>query len=176
MKEGMDSFSSFESNWEFGMDLIINARNLYVGIEYAENEEFLYGKSYFPYLFILIPGLPTYMTKATFNIEPEHIATSGIITDYSNAGWGIGTNAIADVYMNFGLPGVVFLFFIFGMLIVWLEKQNGVYSLIAYLLIFALAIYYPRASIFEQSALVIRALLIAFILLNLARNKRFVLK
>lgn len=161
---------TFDSFWNYGMDLIINNRNLYVAMELGDRRELLYGKSYFPYLTSPIPGLPTLLTKSVFGEEPEHFATSTIITKYTGLDWGVGSNAVGDIYMNFSTPGVVILFFLFGMFIARLERSRTIYGLLAFTLVFALAIYYPRSSLLEQITLVVRGIIIMYIIFALTNN------
>lgn len=163
----MGAFGSF---WNYGMDLIVNNRNLYVAMELGERRELLYGKSYFAYLTSPVPGLPTILTKAVFGKMPEDFATSNIITKYTGLEWGVGSNAVGDIFMNFGSPGVMIIFFFFGLFITKLEETKSVYGLLAFTLIFALAIYYPRSSLFEQLSLVVRGIMILWIIFKVSNN------
>lgn len=170
INEASRQMTTFNTFWNYGMDLIVNNRNLYVACELADKDGLLYGKSYFPYLFAPIPGVPSLLTEAVFNTTPEELSSAYRITEEAGLSWGLGSNAVGDVYMNFGLPGVIICFFFFGFFISKLSKQRDVYSLLAYILIFALAIYYPRSSLFEQLSLVFRAMIILYILFVLTRN------
>lgn len=168
--EASKEMGAFGSFWNYGMDLIVNNRNLYVAMELADRRELLYGKSYFPYLTSPIPGLPSLLTKSVFNKTPEDLATSTIITKYTGLEWGLGSNAVGDIYINFGSPGVIFIFFLFGLFIAKLELSNSIYGLLAFTLIFALVIYYPRSSLFEQLSLVIRGIMILWIIFKITNN------
>jgi oligosaccharide repeat unit polymerase len=58
------------------------------------------------------------------DLPPNHWITA--IADpwaYRNYG-GIGFSAIAEPYMNFGLPGVVVYFFLIALLLIWLEQAS----------------------------------------------------
>ena len=129
LNEGGDTFSSFVTIWDFAMDFIVNNRALYVGYEIVEENGYLYGKSYFPYLFSPVPGLPVLLTNALFGQDPEDVSTSVIISEREGVyDWGLGTNAVADGYMNFGVVGVLLMFLAFGYLIRFLELSNSFYA------------------------------------------------
>ena len=171
--EEMGAFGSF---WNYGMDLIVNNRNLYVALEIGGRRELLYGKSYFPYLSSPIPGLPSFLTKSVFGKAPEEFATSTIITKYTGLEWGLGSNAVGDIYMNFGSPGAMFIFFLFGIFISKLETSSTIYGLLAFTLIFALVIYYPRSSLLEQLSLVVRGIMVMYIIFKLTNNPESIRK
>lgn len=168
--EASRQITTFNTFWNYGMDLIVNNRNLYVACELADKDGLLYGKSYFPYLFAPIPGVPSLLTDAIFNTTPEELSSAYKITKEAGLDWGLGSNAVGDVYMNFGLLGIILCFFLFGYLISQLSQKKDIYSILAYILIFALAIYYPRSSLLEQLSLVFRAIIILYILFKLTNN------
>ncbi len=166
----INMITNADSLWYFGVDLIGTARNMYIGIEHVNRFGYLYGKSYFPMLFAPIPGLPSLMTKAIFDKGPEELSTADIITKKENIVGGLGTNAVVDLYMNFGLIGVCLGFFAFARAIKLMEKSNSIYAHYLSLLIFAQAIYYPRSSIFIQVTLLIRGAIIIFLLLAISNR------
>ena len=171
--EEMGEFGSF---WNYGMDLIVNNRNLFVALEIGNNKELLHGKSYFPYLFAPIPGLPTALTESILGEKPEYYATSTIITKYTGLDWGVGSNAVGDIYMNFGTFGVAAIFFFFGIFISRLEYSNSIYGLLSFTLVFALVIYYPRSSLLEQLSLVVRGIMILFLIFMFTNNPKSIKK
>lgn len=174
--EASQEVGQFNSFWNYGMDLIVNNRNLFVALEIGNRREPLYGKSYFPYLFSPIPGIPTLLTETVFGKKPEAFATSTVITKYTGLDWGVGSNAVGDIYMNFKTFGVVCIFLLFGAFIRGLETSKNIYSLLAITLIFALVIYYPRSSLLEQLALVIRGIIILYLIFVFTSNPKSIKK
>jgi oligosaccharide repeat unit polymerase len=175
--EGYNQLSSFGSFWDYGMDLIGTNRNLFVAMELKERDGLLFGSSYFATLFSPIPGLPYFVTSAILDKTPDELSTAYIITDYTGIkDWGMGTNSVGDLYMNFGTAGVVFVFFIFGYFINKLSTQNDVYSVLSYALIFGLVIYYPRASLFDQLTLIIRGIIILYVLFKFSGNPKKIIE
>lgn len=148
LDEGGSTFSSFVTVWDFAMDFIINNRALYVGYEIVDENGYLYGKSYFPYFFSALPGLPVLFTQAVFSKNPEDFSTAVIISEREGVyDWGLGTNAVADSYMNFGVIGVLLMFVAFGYLIRYLERSNNFYAKFLFLSVISYALYFPRTSL-----------------------------
>ncbi|WP_099364937.1 O-antigen polymerase [Sphingobacterium sp. 1.A.4] len=177
VSEAYNQMTSFNTFWDYGMDLIGTNRNLFIAMELKEREGLLYGSSYFPVIFSPIPGLPYFITTSIFNNTPDELSTAYIITDYTGIkDWGMGTNSVGDIYMNFGTLGVIILFYLFGYYIHKLSVQRDIYSILAYALFFGLVIYYPRASLLDQLTLIIRAIIILYVMLRISGNPRKIIK
>lgn len=134
---------------DIGMDLVVNNRNLYVGYEIVQKEGLNYGKSMFYYIFSPFPLLPQYFSLEFFGQEPLELATSSIITEYSGANYGLGTNLIADLYMQFGVLGVIFFMFVLGHFINLISNRKGIISLISIVFFVSFSIYISRSSMFD---------------------------
>ena len=146
---------NLNSFFDLGMDLIVTNRNLYVGMKYANDHGLSYGKNMVHYIFAAIPRLPVIMTKLLFNKTPTELSSGYIITKESlgpKATYGLGTNIIADLYMNFGSLGVIVFMVFLGYFVRKVQnysrKKNGILYLLTYLLMISFSIYLPRAPIF----------------------------
>ena len=133
------------------LDLAYSSRAMYLGLEYTEKHGYIYGKSNLINIFSPIPFLPSIVSRLLFNEEVGKISTGNLITNEAGASSGLGTNAVVDVYMNFGIIGVILVFYIFGYLIGYLEwnKNRSVYIICLYCFLGFMSIYSPRSSIFE---------------------------
>lgn len=172
VSEGVEKFSTFETFWDYAMDLIINSRSAYVSLEIVKEQGYFYGKSYFPVLFSPIPGLPTVLTEFVFGKNPADLSTAQIITNREGVVYGgLGTNAVGDMYMNFGLIGVIVSFFLFGLSIRWIELNKSIYVQLSFLLTIALAIYFPRASLLEHFSTVIRGVIILYVMFSIFKAR-----
>ena len=149
-------------------DLIVNARNLYDGIEFVKDNGYLFGQSYFPYLFSWLPFGGGFFTQLYLGETPRDVSTSVILTDWHGAGYGLGTNMIGDIYMNFSFIGVILMCFFLGNCVRRCELKDSILCRILYFSFLAFSIYLPRADIFCWSALFMMSILI-FILLNRGR-------
>ncbi len=157
------------SFFDIGMDLIVNNRNLYVGYDYANKNGFSYGTSMFHYLFSPVPFLPTMLTEFFFDKPPDELTSAYIITKEARSTYGLGTNMIADLYMSFGIIGVIFFMFLLGYVVAHYHSKsiygNRIISLIIYVYLLGFSIYLPRTSILDSSRHIIWSILL-FILLN----------
>lgn len=145
------SSMNMNSFFDLGMDLIINNRNLYVGMDYVDKYGINYGKTMVLYPLSIIPGLQGFVVKIT-DVDSQEFSTSQIITNDAfeeGEGWGLGTNLITDIYMAFGVLGVVILMFILGFMMqklqqLFISKQTPKLTIL-YMIMLSMAIYLPRA-------------------------------
>jgi len=83
------------------------------------------GSSFFASFLKIVPGL-TGAIQSAFGIK--FVGSDTIISDIyfgsKNHGWGMGSSIIADVYISFGPIGVIFVFFLFGRFLRWLEVET----------------------------------------------------
>ncbi|MEX0597723.1 MAG: hypothetical protein WD512_14625, partial [Candidatus Paceibacterota bacterium] len=97
---------------EFTRSFVINNRNLYVGLEYVENNGLNWGEtSFLPSLIGVVPfGQSTYE-----NLSGENLQSSSIffteLTFGKNPPYGLGTNLIAVIYISFGIICSILGFF-----------------------------------------------------------------
>jgi len=138
---------------DIGMDLIVNNRNLYVGYDYANKNGLSYGKSMIRYLFAPFPGIPGFTTYVLFDSTPNDLSSGTIITDISHSTYGLGSNIVIDLYMGFGLIGVVFFMFLLGFAVIKLQikahQRIKFGYVIGYIFLVAYSIYLPRSTVFE---------------------------
>lgn len=141
-------------------DLIVNARNLYDGIEYVKDNGYLFGQSYFSYLFAWLPFGASFFTRLYLGQSPGDLTTSRILTDWHGATYGLGTNMIGDIYMNFSFIGVILMCFFLGNCVRRCELNGSVLCRILYFSFFAFSIYLPRADVFCWADLFVMSILI----------------
>jgi hypothetical protein len=151
-------------------DLIGNARCMYVGLEYVDKEDFLYGKSFIKPVLSPIPFLPTVATQSLFNVPPSELSTGTILTNETKDLMGrelegVGTNNIVDIYMNIGVWGVCVLMGALGAFVGLLEvkKNDNFYYFFCYCIIISYAIYIPRSTIFDFLRTILWGVLLIYI-------------
>lgn len=152
-------------------DFIVNVRNLYDGIVYAQENGLLYGQSYVPYLFSFIPFGGSVLTPLIIGKIPSEVNTATILTNNIDANYGIGTNIIADVYMNFSLCGVIVFMFLFGMLVQKSKQSSSVSGHFLYFSLLANAMYLGRASIVAWVDMFVFNLIIYYAIIGYSRIK-----
>lgn len=160
---------------DLGMDLIVNNRNLYVGYEYANENGFEYGKGMFYYAFSPFPFVPSILTSLFFDSKPSELTTAKIIMDESEANYGLGTNMIADQYMQFGVLGVVFFMMLLGFVVgkshYQTVKKNSLIPLIIYAFLIGYSIYLPRTTVLDPLRFLFWGVLIYIILKSISTIK-----
>lgn len=154
---------------DVGMDLIVNNRNLYVGYEIVEKEGINYGKSMAYYLLSPFPLLPTLMTNYFYGVEPIELSTSNIITKYSNGTYGLGTNLVIDLYMQFSYLGVILFLMLLGFIICKISSLNNISSLFALTFFMSYSIYMSRSSMFDSVRFIVWAIFIFYFLYYLLK-------
>jgi len=160
---------------DLGMDLIINNRNLYVGYEYANSNGFAYGKGMFHYVFAPFPFVPSLLTKFLFDSTPGDLTSARIITDDAEASYGLGSNMIADLYMQFGVLGVISFMFLLGFVVQRLLHKidkNSVMSVIAYGFLIAYSIYVTRTSVLDPIRFICWGIAIYIIFAEFSRKPK----
>lgn len=156
---------------EVFLDLIINNRNTYVALEYVDREGFTFGKSMLAVLLAPIPFLQR-VILVVFNIWHLDIASSLIITKYTfgdnSNNWplGLGTNVIADLYMSFGLVGVIWGMLILGYAVNYYRQKAkyDIYSMIVYMAFMSYSVYLVRSEFLFPLRLIVWSLVVANIL------------
>ncbi|WP_234571717.1 O-antigen polysaccharide polymerase Wzy [Rhodohalobacter sp. 614A] len=146
---------------------IVNSRNLYVGLEYVDNEGINYGETYITYLLSPIPfGQRTFIA-----ITGEHITGSATffteLAFSNNASFGLGTNLVADVYIAFGLTGVILMFGLLGSFIENYRnklQRDGLHIDIIYFSMLMYAVYLPRASMLTPLNIIVWTIALSYLL------------
>lgn len=135
--------------WLLLTDFLVNAKTLYDGVDYVHVNGPLYGVSYIQYLFVLVPGGGSFFTRVFTGLDMKEVRTGNILSDNVDAPFGLGTNLIGDIYMNFSFIGVPVLMFLLGLVVTRLEHPSSKYRMFAYMSLFANCIYLVRADIFS---------------------------
>lgn len=149
-------------------DLFICNRNLYVFYDFVETKTYTYGLSMISCLLSPIPfaqstfqnltGIPYYMLNS-----PDF---STFLQFGQNLPLGLGTNIVGDVYLAFGVIGVIVFFFFLGRFIVYIRTRmwNGSYLyMIVYLSIASDAIYMCRAAYFDSFKTIVWTSILAWL-------------
>ena len=135
--------------WLLLTDFVVNSKTLYDGVDYAHVNGYLMGTSYIQYLFVFLPMGGSFFTKLLTGLDMDEVRTGYILTRYSDATYGLGTNMVGDIYMNFSFIGVFVLMFLLGFLVARVEISASKYAFYAYMALFANCIYLVRADIFS---------------------------
>jgi oligosaccharide repeat unit polymerase len=149
------------------MDLIICNRNTYVAVDYVDVSGITFGKSMLAIILSPIPLMQS-IVFWIFSINPSDASSGNLITKISlgveDSALGLGTNIIADLYMSFGMIGVILFMFLLGRYIakfLHLAKSN-MYALIAYSVMISYSVFLVRAEFFFFSRYLVWGLFFVF--------------
>lgn len=134
------------------LDLIVNNRNTFIVIDYVSKKGHSYGESMLAPILAPLPFAQS-AAIALFDIEEDKMRSSLITTKetFGSVGnWGLGTNIVADVYLAFGILGIIILFPLLGMIVHTAQNNfyNSVLALTIYSVLLSYAIYLARAEYF----------------------------
>lgn len=136
----------------FFSDLTGAVNELCLGYEYKEKNGLLYPIEQTVMLPTMpFPLLPTIVAKTLFNKIPSDFGTGERLNFYVSAlgDAHFGNHVVIDVYMRWGIIGVMVAFFVFGIGLSYIErrKNESLYFAALYILMISMAIYTPRNTI-----------------------------
>ena len=161
--------------YQYTRDLIVNNRNLYVIYDYVDKNGILWGISFLGPLLSVIPFLQSLVANALG--IPYYLLASPAFTTYLEFGdyppLGLGSNIVADVYLAFGLFGVLISFYLLGRFIVYSRMQmwkGKIYYMIVYYIMSAGAIYMCRDTFLHSFKTIVWAIALIYIISKLSRR------
>lgn len=120
INKAMEMVSERHSISPFTAELAGSVNTVHVAMGHVPSkQDYNYGTTFFPGFNVLVPGLNRVM--------PEWENSGDVITKMyfggtvPSWGWGLASSAVADVYLSFGMLGVLIIFFIFGRFLHYLE-------------------------------------------------------
>ena len=156
-----------ENYFSFANELIICNRNLYYLIQSTQEVGYTFGFTLLGSLLSMVPFLRSLFMTVTG--IPEYMLNSALYNTVLSIGLyhnkGLGTHAVADIYLCWGIIGVMLIFYLYGYVITKLKnRQDNIYYKVAYYIILSNAVYASRASIFNLNQIVWTILVIYFVL------------
>ena len=125
-------------------ELAFSVTTLHVALENVPSSvDYNYGLSFIPALLLLIPGARSLFFNM-FNIPPELQNSGYFITllGYGDMEKGaMGSSSIADVYISLGVIGVIVAFWLFGIIIRYLENRTYLFKSSIYIIAISCCFY-----------------------------------
>lgn len=154
-------------------DLTIPARTTYSSLDYVDQYGYTYGKSMSMGIIGTIPFLPS-LVAGNNNLA----GSADLLTEYTYDRYktprkfqiGLGTTIIGDIYLAFGIIGVILLMYLLGYLVNKYTVKTlllDYYSMIILAGLLANAIFLVRASYTHPIRYILWALIIAYLNKNL---------
>lgn len=167
-----DSVSSVVNPILYIVDLTVPSRNNYAVYEYVQENGFTYGAS-FVGVFTVIPFLSNFLGLVNGSGE---LLTQSFFDAHPNYNMiGLGTTVIADIYIAFGLVGVVVLMYLLGKIVKKYSEgamDGNYYSLVIYAALFSVSVFTVRGYVTTGLRPAIWCFLIAYINLHLKFSKK----
>lgn len=137
---------------DFLSDFYINNRSLYSLIGFTIEHGYTYGLTLLSGFLGVVPFLVGLFCSFT-GIHSDFLGSAqfnSFITLGHVRNLGVGTNAVADIYLAFGFLGVLVIFYLFGKVVAMIryKGQNNIYYLVAYYILQGRAMYTCRSGIF----------------------------
>jgi oligosaccharide repeat unit polymerase len=163
-----------ESPFDIFNDLIINNRNLYVLVDFADQYQHTFFLSTISDITSPIPGLFRYVSES-MNV-PKELIFGGALPTFlefgENSTWGLGTNLVGETYVGYSYFGVTIIMFFLGFVVkkTYQASRYNVNALIIHFLLVSHAIFFPRAFYLYQPRTIVWSLLLVFILLKITNS------
>jgi oligosaccharide repeat unit polymerase len=163
-----------ENPFDIFNDLIINNRNLYVLVDFADQYQHTFFLSTISDITSPIPGLFRYVSES-MNV-PKELIFGGALPTFlefgENSTWGLGTNLVGETYVGYSYFGVTIIMFFLGFVVkkTYQASRYNVNALIIHFLLVSHAIFFPRAFYLYQPRTIVWSLLLVFILLKITNS------
>lgn len=176
-----EALSNTENMTETFQDFLPASNCLYLFKNWREtnNGELFYPGKIFILPFSPIPFMPSLLTSLFYGKSSlNEILSSDLSTGWykqvvANLYGGIGTHVVGDVYVSWGMLGVVVIFFLFGCFIGCgqLYVRNNIYWCIAYITYIGQAMYIARGTLYFCYRHFVLQIILLFIVCSLCGFK-----
>lgn len=137
------------------VELASSVRAMHASVSYVEGNGYSYGAYQGMQIAGVIPGLGLFLSEL-LNLDLETFKSSTLLTQLvlgSDPTHSVGTSAVADIYLDFGLYGTIFLFLLFGLFVrhietkVYSKEVCSIFLWVLFFLILSKSVYIGRSTI-----------------------------
>lgn len=148
-------------------DLLPASEILYLAYEYPKMHQ-----SYFnpwriiPYATSPIPYVPNVLSEVMFGVPIKEMSSAYVLTEeYSRSvtyiEGGLGTHIVGDIYVSWGIIGVIIFFYLFGLFIGYIQSNtHRLLPMVVYVAMLAYAVYLPRDVMYGNYRLIVYLLVV----------------
>lgn len=124
-------------------ELSTSVNTLHVAMTYyPDKQPFDMGASFLPSFLKIIPGLTGFFQLFSgLQMKGSDLIISELFFEGGQIEWGLGSSIIADIYISFGVLGVLLVFYVLGRFIRWLEVGTFCKSASPYFLALSFSCY-----------------------------------
>lgn len=163
-----------ENPFDIFNDLIINNRNLYVLVDFADKVQNVYFLNTISEFTAPFPGLFAYVSDSMG--VPKELIFGGALPTFLEFGtgsdWGLGTNLVGETYVGFSYYGVCIIMFLLGLVLKLTRNSSAtnIYAFVIYYLLVSHAVFFSRAFYLYQPRTLVWSLLIVYFLLKITNS------
>lgn len=144
-------------------------------VSITDAQGFFWGKLWLSQILGIVPLAQGAFLSVT-DVSLYEISSSNYITMFTlgeNASTGLGTSFVADIYLNFGLIGVVFISAIYGsicsIMANWIRGNDGFYRYFVAITFGCLILYAPRSSVLFSLKPIVWGIALVFFLIRVRK-------
>ena len=162
------------------IELALSVRTLNAVVRDVPSEyDYQYGLFQLQQAVAIVPGLSRIYHNQVFDGDPRYDGTANFITwliHRHDVDYGDGTSIVADIYLDFGLVGVVLILFAFGRIIaiyeirLKYEKVEFNFYFLFFMTYLSKSIYLPRSSIMLEFSNILFSLFAIWLMNELVKN------
>ncbi len=172
------SVSDSEGVIDLFSDFYSASRSIYLCEDYVKrtNSHYYPGKIVV-LLFNPFPFIPSFLANFIYHVPNSELSSGTLTTNQynkviGNMNGGMGTHSVADVFVSWGIIGVVLFYFLFGFLIGKSEQcfTSNVYYAVIYLSMFSNSVYIPRATLYDNYRLIAYCIFLIWVVQALTKQ------
>lgn len=175
---GNAGFSDISSTdiglWAYLEDFIVCTRNQYVIYDYVQQRGTTLGVSSLGYILAIVPFAQSFVC-ALFGLSDADLRSESLTTKWESTETGLGTHIVGDVYLAFGMVGVVLLFYSLGYIVAKARREmflGNWKGTIIYLVLVSGSMFMCRGSIFYCLKNIVWSLIIILLVRNYQTSKK----
>ena len=182
IRNGINALSLDSNLFNFGesglivmfSDLYGIERELCAGYDYVMNYGYVHPEKVLIVPTYAIPFLPT-IILGLFGLTTDDFSMGAVLNRYlADYTPHFGNHIVIDLYMCVGVIGVIIFAYLLGVLSgsLFKKKNQNLYYLVCYVLLFSLSVYLPRDSVFSLIRPLTLSVIIIYLLKNNTINKK----
>lgn len=178
-QQKLESVNRFrENNWRnesfspntFELGMVV--KSVHAGVSYTKDNSFFYGQFQLYQVVGIIPGLGSVL-RSIFGERFLEYGSAEFITRQLHATWGMGTTCVIDIYLDFGIVGILIAFILFGYFLRYLDEvsflqfSNSLWTYILLFIFLSESVYIGRGtiiSLFRQCVIVFFLIKFSFLI------------
>lgn len=176
LSSGLDNFE-MTSGYDITLELADSVRTLYSSLSAVpQYHDYFYGKLWLDKILSIVPFAQNIYLQLSEDVAYE-IGSSAYITYLKfglNPTSGEGTSLVADIFLNFGLVGVLFCLFLLGIFFKKVENelklQQNYYWMVIAALLASMAFYMGRGSLLDPFRMIIWGLGLSYFFVKRRRK------